>query len=234
MRILPFLFAICISFPCYSQVTGGKIIVFDDLENTPFLKNKVPRGDYNNLIKIGLLSPIRGVYEVGYERLLPHGFSLEGFIGYAHRDLIYERFNSNGMYKSSMVKTKGGFSTRLAVKYYPFSQGWFSGMYIANEAAYRKYNFNASLQEMTTNGKAYDRQLTIGYEFTELKISIGQNLSNANGRLFVDYRLGLIFRMLTATYPEFMNSSNGVFYNKARFQKFGPAVGFNIMAGYAF
>lgn len=235
MRQLGLILILVFSFlPSYSQVGNGGIMVVNDPYNNPFVTQTSKRGDFNNLIKIGVLSPFRGVFELGYERLLPKSFSLEGFAGLTYKDYIFERFYSNGLYNSTFVAAGLGYSGRLAVKYYPFSQGWFSGVYFSNEAGYRKYNFQANLMETTSNGSTYNRQLNIGYAFTEVKLFLGQNLANSSGRFFIDYKIGLIFRHVNATYPEFVNTGNGTQYKVGRSEKFNPALGFNILAGYAF
>lgn len=235
MRHLGLILIFLLSFlTAYSQVGNGGILVVNDPYNNPYVTKTSKRGDFKNLIKVGILSPFRGVFELGYERLLPEGFSIEGFAGITYRDFAFERLKSNGLYNSTFVNAGLGYSGKLALKYYPFSQGWFSGVYFSNEAGYRKYNFKANLVETTANGASYNRQMNIGYEFTEVKLFLGQNLANYTGRFFIDYKVGLIFRHVNATYPEFVNNGNGTQYKIARSDRFGPALGFNILAGYAF
>lgn len=236
MRFAFIVFIFFYSSSFFAQVQNGGIVVFDDFENNPFITKRKPIGEFKNIIKLGMLSPARGIYEIGYERLLPQNFSVEAFVGYTYKDFLFERFSSNGLYGSSGVKAKGGFSVRAAIKYYPFSEGWFSGFYFSNEIAYRKHGFQQGVVEVTDEGMYQNRNLRLMYDFLEARFQLGQNISDRSGRFFVDYRIGLIFRNIRATYPIYINSNNnlGAHYEINTSSRFGPALGFNIMMGYAF
>lgn len=234
MRILIIPFFLFIFGAAYGQVNNGGIVVFDMEQGNPYVVERSDLGAHKNLIKIGIFSPLRGVFELGYERLLPQGFSIESFIGYTYRDYIFERFSTGHIFNSDILEPNGGVSGRLGLKYYPFSEGWFSGLYFANEGAYRMYNFTATLTEVQSGGNYSEKKMKLFYDFAEIRFSVGQNISSKQGRFFVDYRVGLIYRIAASTYPEFVNNGNNATYTARKSSRFGPAGAFNIMMGYAF
>lgn len=226
---------LCIlSLPAYSQISNGGIIVFDNAQDNPYIRRKPSKAIYSNQIKIGLLSPFRGIYEVGYERMLKHGFSLEASMGYTYRDYLFERLSTSGLYNSPNFSVKGGVAARLGMKYYPFSEGWFSGLYFTPEFAYRQYNFNARVTNINSEGDNIPVNMHCMYDFTEARLGVGQSVTDNSGRLFVDYRLGLAFRQVTGTFPEFINTGSEVYYQRSLTTRFGPAFVMNIFIGYAF
>lgn len=233
LRIL-WLFLCVWQLPAYSQISSGGIIVFDNTVENPYVKRKMPKTIYANQLKIGMLSPFRGVFEAGYERMLKHGFSLEVAGGYTYRDFLFERFSTSGLYNSPNFSAKGGISVRLGAKYYPFSEGWFSGLYFTPEVAYRMYNFEARLTNISSSGDNVPVNMHCMYDFTEARFALGQNVTDNSGRFYVDYRLGLAFRQVTGTFPEFVNTGSSIYYERRLTSRFGPAFVFNIFMGYAF
>lgn len=192
-------------------------------------KSKVPA----NIIKISLMSPLRGDYVILYERKIKPWVSVQVGAGGTYRDRFFERFTSS-TFANTIFKPTGGYSVRAGLRFYPIADGWMSGTFFSPDFVHRAYFMRASLVQYDAELKPFPQELTCGYSINEYRFLIGQSYDHIFKSFYTEYYFGLVFRDIRESTPQFQSDAQGAYYTRAYSNKFIPGMAFNLAVGYSF
>lgn len=237
-RLYVFLLFFGTVIPLFAQ-QGGRIQILEDTPEAYGVERPVPKKPNKkgripaNIIKFPILSPVRGDYGLLYERRIVPWFSVQVGLGYTSRDKIFERFTS-GTFNSPNFKPGGGFSAKFGLRFYPIADGWMSGIFFSPDFNYREYNLTANLVQYDKDNNPLPQQLKCGYSFKEYRLNVGQSYDFLLENLYVEYYIGMVFREITESVPQYQNGTEGAYYTRTSQSRFLPGIAFNASIGYAF
>jgi|GEM_PF-1126028 len=230
-----FILLFSLSWALYAQQPEREIRVLDEVEQE-FIdvqkakrKAKIP----SNIIKFSFLSPIRGEYGILYERRIKPWLSVQVGVGGTHKDMVHQRFTSS-TFNSPDFKPIGGFSARAGLRFYPIADGWMGGLFFSPDFVYRSYRFRANLTQFDTENNPSPQKLTTGYSFMEYRLLVGHSYDYIFRNFYLEYYVGLVFRDIMETVPEYQNNAQGAYYTRTGRTTFTPGIAFNATVGYSF
>lgn len=226
-------FTFCIQLSGYCQRDSIRVNVFEGVQSTPrpLMSNYVDK----NYVRFNPYLIGRGVFAVGYERLLHRKHALAVDVGLTYRDFLYEIFQDEELDADGRTITIGNY-VEVAYKFYPKSHYDFDGaIYLSPGFVARSYHITEDVYNYASSA-SFAEPADVGYSMADTFLRFGYvRESWAWDDVISDLYFGIGYRkMTTNTYEVTDSSSGGQEIKSLQETKFIPCVYAGIKIGFVF